>query len=93
MSQQSSFSALVSGRVQGVAYRYFIREKAQNKGIRGHVRNLPDGSVEVVALGQKVILEALIEDLKKGPPASRVEEVQIEWRESGSSYDNFTIRY
>ena len=93
MSRQSSFSALISGRVQGVAYRYFIREKARNKGIKGHVRNLPDGCVEVVALGHKGALEALITDLKKGPPASRVEEVQIEWGECRSLYDNFTIRY
>jgi acylphosphatase len=69
---------LVAGRVQGVYYRASTVEQAGRLGIDGWVRNLPDGRVEVVAAGERAALAELASGLWAGPPAARVERVQIE---------------
>lgn len=66
----------VSGIVQGVGFRWFARHEGQRLGLGGHVRNLPDGSVEVHAQGAVLALEALERALLQGPPASRVARVE-----------------
>ena len=66
----------MSGRVQGVFYRASTRQRAQDLGCRGYARNLPDGSVEVLAVGEPVAVAALIEWLWKGPPAAHVTDVK-----------------
>jgi acylphosphatase len=68
--------ARISGYVQGVGFRYFVINKAQPLGLRGYARNLSDGSVEVVAQGPRAALERLLEQLRRGPSAAEVEEVQ-----------------
>jgi acylphosphatase len=60
-------TVLVSGRVQGVGYRYFTRKKALELGLSGYAENLSDGRVEVVAEGEKTDLELLIHHLRQGP--------------------------
>lgn len=65
----------VSGRVQGVFYRASTRQRAQELGCRGYARNLPDGRVEVLAVGEPAAVHALIEWLREGPPAAHVMEV------------------
>lgn len=67
---------LVSGRVQGVGYRFFVERQARELGLRGYVRNLSDGRVEVYAIGDDAALERLRERLREGPPASRVERLE-----------------
>jgi acylphosphatase len=67
---------LVSGRVQGVRYRFFVEREAQVLGITGYVRNLYDGRVEVYALGSRRSLEKLRRQLESGPPGARVERVE-----------------
>ncbi|HET6804024.1 MAG TPA: acylphosphatase [Frateuria sp.] len=67
---------LVSGRVQGVFYRASTRGQAQQLGLTGHARNLPDGRVEVVAHGEADALDALERWLWEGPPAAAVEGVE-----------------
>ncbi len=74
-------AARVSGRVQGVGYRYFARETAAMLGLSGFARNLPGGDVEVEAEGERESLERLLETLRQGPPASRVSGVEAEWSE------------
>jgi acylphosphatase len=69
---------LVSGRVQGVAFRAYTRHRAQTLGSSGLARNLPDGCVEVVASGSADALDALGEWLWQGSPASKVTAVQRE---------------
>jgi acylphosphatase len=69
---------LVSGRVQGVYYRAATAEVAQRLELRGWAKNLPDGRVEVVAAGPKAKLVELAGWLWKGPPAARVDSVQVE---------------
>lgn len=71
--------ARVAGRVQGVYYRASTQEQAQALGLRGWVRNLPDGRVELRAQGSRARLEALLEWLRRGPPAARVDSVEFAW--------------
>jgi acylphosphatase len=65
----------VCGRVQGVFYRAATRQRAQELGCRGYARNLPDGRVEVLAVGEPAAVHALIEWLRQGPPAAHVTDV------------------
>ncbi|MBI1967987.1 MAG: acylphosphatase [Gemmatimonadetes bacterium] len=67
---------LVRGRVQGVGFRWFVWRQAERLGLRGWARNLPDGSVEVVAEGPAEILVRLEEALARGPVAARVDAVE-----------------
>lgn len=62
----------VTGVVQGVGFRWFVRERARRLGLAGWVKNLADGSVEVLAEGDQGQLDLLDGELKKGPPGSRV---------------------
>jgi acylphosphatase len=66
----------VSGRVQGVFYRASTRERAQQLGCRGYARNLADGRVEVLAVGEPAAVDALVAWLWHGPPAAHVQDVQ-----------------
>ena len=65
----------MSGRVQGVFYRASTRQRAQELGCRGYARNLADGRVEVLAVGEPAAVHALIEWLRQGPPAAHVADV------------------
>ncbi len=76
-----------------VMYRDFVERKASAGGIVGEVRNLNDGTVEVIAEGKKGMLEKLVEDLKKGALLSRVDEVAVEWREPTGAFAGFSISY
>jgi acylphosphatase len=69
---------LVAGRVQGVFYRASTREKALELGCRGYARNLADGRVEVLILGEPAAVHALIEWLWRGPPAAHVTGVEVQ---------------
>ena len=65
----------VSGRVQGVGYRYFACDAADRQGVCGYARNLRDGRVEVYAIGTEEQLRALLAELRRGPRLARVENV------------------
>jgi acylphosphatase len=93
MSNRSAFRAVVYGLVQGVSYRYFVQRHAEAIGLTGYARNLDDGSVEVVAEGEKDKLAQLIAKLKAGPRAARVEWVEVEWGEPTGKYREFDIAY
>jgi acylphosphatase len=71
--------ALVVGRVQGVGYRYYVVREARRLGLDGWTANEFDGSVRVVADGPRDTLEALLDALREGPPASIVERVVVDW--------------
>jgi len=86
------FYAKVYGRVQGVGYRYFVKEKAQNLYIFGYVKNLEDGTVEVLAQGREENLQKLIEELKKGPYLAKVEKIDIIFRKPLEIFRNFEIK-
>ena len=63
---------LVRGRVQGVGFRWHVREAARRLGLAGWVRNRPDGTVEVAAEGSDELLQLLQNELRKGPPGAAV---------------------
>ena len=87
--------AIVRGRVQAVGFREFVRRNAVTLGLTGWVRNGDDGmTVEVVAKGDAEALDALVAQLRAGPPHSRVDSVEIESAEPDSSADSrFAIRF
>lgn len=66
----------ITGRVQGVGFRWFTRRSADDLGVRGSVRNRPDGSVEIHAEGTESSLERFEERVRRGPPGARVDEVR-----------------
>ena len=70
---------MVRGRVQGVSFRWYTVEEAERLGVSGWVRNLADGSVELEAQGTAEQLDALIAWCRKGPPAARVTDLEVEW--------------
>ena len=91
MSEIKAFHAVVYGRVQGVNYRRFTQRQAIQLGLQGYVRNLPDGSVEVHAEGERTQLEQLVGILQTGPPGAMVEALQTAWLEFTGKYQNFSV--
>lgn len=73
MIEADRLHARISGRVQGVGFRWFVREEARRLGLAGWVRNLPTGDVELVAEGAPDALDALARTIGQGPPGARVE--------------------
>ncbi len=68
---------LISGQVQGVGFRYFLRGKLVELGLTGWVKNLPDGKVEAEVEGEKEKIEKIVEWCKQGPPLAKVKDVKI----------------
>ena len=86
-------SATIFGRVQGVGFRWFVREQAQLLGCSGYVRNHPAGDrVEVVTEGLQDILEDLLARLQRGPADAHVNHIETEWQESTGEFERFQIR-
>jgi acylphosphatase len=83
---------VVSGRVQGVFYRQSTVDEARRRGLTGWVRNLPDGRVEAEAEGERREVEALVAWCRTGPPAARVEGVEVAWGPATGEDHGFTAR-
>jgi acylphosphatase len=83
----------VKGVVQGVYYRYSTRQKAEELGVSGWVRNHLDGSVECLAEGARDKVEALIQWCRHGPPGARVDRIQTQWEEYKGDVQGFSIQY
>jgi acylphosphatase len=84
--------ATVMGRVQGVGFRYFILTEAMDLGLEGWVANTADGSVRCVAEGPRNVLQALLERLREGPAAARVERVSEAWMPATGTLGPFSVR-
>ena len=87
----SEIKCIVSGIVQIVMYRSFARSKAYALGLKGTAKNLPDGTVEILAQGEKEKLEKFIEYLHQGSIFSRVDGVKVSWREPTVKLSEFQI--
>lgn len=83
---------LIFGFVQGVGFRRFVKSNARKLGLKGWVKNLIDGRVEAVAVGEKNKIEALIKAIEKGSFFSEVKSVQVEW-EPKEEFDDFVITH
>jgi acylphosphatase len=79
--------------VQGVGYRYYARSRAQELGVRGYVKNLPDGRVEVVCVGPGPVIERFIADLEAGPSHGNVDSCQVTELAHTLEYTSFCISY
>lgn len=90
---EAMLRALVRGRTQGVGFRAFTKDRAGRLGLKGYVRNMPDGtSVEVVAEGNQDRLDGLLAFLRDGPPMAQVDRVDASWGEATGEYSGFEIR-
>ena len=85
--------ALVRGRVQGVGFRDFVERRASALGLQGTVRNRPDGTVEVVAEGDRARLDSLLREVRVGPRLARVEEVDVEREAARGEFPDFRVTY
>jgi acylphosphatase len=83
---------VVSGRVQGVGFRYFAQDAARREGLHGYAVNQDDGTVEVTAEGEADALERFERKLRQGPSRSRVERVTIDEIAPGQGNTGFLIR-
>lgn len=84
--------ATLSGRVQGVGFRYYVLQLAQEAQITGWVRNLKDGRVEVLAEGTLSALNQLLARLRTGPISAEVTEVDYNYAEATGEFDRFRVR-
>jgi len=83
---------IISGRVQGVGFRYFTEATAQREGVAGWVRNLPDRSVEVVAEGDADAVARFERAVRRGPPGARIDQVHVDESYPMAGETEFNIR-
>ena len=83
----------IFGRVQGVGFRFFIYRNAKNLGLKGWVRNLADGTVEVVFEGEDKKIKEILELCKKGPPLARVERIEVREEKFKNEFQDFEILF
>jgi acylphosphatase len=91
MSDVRVYRLILKGKVQGVGFRWFTRKAAQELGLVGQVRNLPDGDVEVEVAGGPGPLDAFRERLRQGPPGARVTGVEEQEISPVPEWDGFVI--
>lgn len=93
MSAVRRIHAIISGRVQGVFYRASTMDEAIRLGLTGWVKNLADGSVELVAEGPSNSIDALISWCRKGPPHARVTNIEIDEQAPTGEFERFLTDY
>ncbi len=93
MAERARVHLLVSGIVQGVAFRAYTVDEARRLGVAGWVRNLADGRVEVEAEGDRRALDALVAFCRRGPPAAQVDDVEATWSAFRGDLGPFAARH
>lgn len=86
-------TAIVTGLVQGVNFRWFTQRRASELGLVGYVRNRSDGSVEFVAEGPRDALDRLLDAARAGPSSAVIENVEVAWDASTGEFRRFEIRF
>ena len=92
-SVNTRLTAIVTGLVQGVNFRWFTQRRASEMGLVGYVRNRSDGSVEFIAEGSRDALERLLDAARTGPSSAVVENVDAQWDASTGEFRRFEIRF
>ena len=87
-----TFEMTAIGRVQGVGFRWFVQQCAERTAVHGYVKNMTDGSVQILAQADEARLELFISLIKKGNGVSRIQDMLVSSLQSTSVYDDFTIR-
>jgi len=84
---------IISGMVQGVGYRYFALRKANQYGMKGYVKNLPDGDVLCVAEGEEGLVKDFIQELRTGSMFSQVNSVKVATSPNLKGYKSFEVHF
>lgn len=84
---------IATGRVQGIFYRSNTKKHADHLGLTGFVKNLPDGTVEIVAEGSEEKLKELLKWCRHGPMLAHVDDIDVFWERSSGEYEAFSIEY
>ena len=92
MQEMRSVKGFVSGRVQGVGFRYFVLRQARFAGLRGYVRNLPDGRVEFLLQGAPDAVSRTIDRIRSGPTHARVDDLSLTDSAASAEASEFLIR-
>lgn len=82
---------LITGTVQGIFFRQFCKEEATKLGLRGYVRSLESGEIEVLVEGSRESIDSLFEVLKKGPPHAQIRKIAIEEKKWTGNFKDFSI--
>ncbi len=88
---RDSFHAHLAGRVQGVGFRWFVRQAADGLGVTGTVRNMRDGGVEVWAEGEQELLVSFVGVIARGPTHGRVDRMHVQWGGASGRWRDFDI--
>ncbi|MGD8553229.1 MAG: acylphosphatase [Anaerolineales bacterium] len=83
---------LVSGRVQGVSFRYYTVQEAESVGVEGWVRNLWDGRVEAIFEGEEDAVQHMVRWVQHGPSSAQVDSFELDWQEPVGEFDSFRVR-
>jgi acylphosphatase len=83
--------AVIRGDVQGVGFRYFVIDRARPLGLRGWVRNRPDGAVELMVEGERAQLESLLGAARHGPRGASVTDVEVDWSAAEGNLGPFEL--
>ena len=93
MKEMARAHVLITGMVQGVFFRAYTRDEARVRGLRGWVRNLPDGRVEAVFEGERPTIDDMLTWCHKGPPYAYVQEVKVSWQSYQGDFKDFRVVY
>jgi acylphosphatase len=88
---ETGINIIVKGIVQGVGFRYFVYNNAVNLGLKGYVKNLYDGAVEIDVEGDRSLIEELIKEVKVGPRFAHITNMITNWQEANKHYKNFEV--
>ena len=91
-AEQVRAKFIIRGSVQGVGFRYFVLQKAQESRLKGYTQNLPNGEVEVMVEGEKIFIEDMEKALQKGPTKAKVSEVVTTWGTAQNRFRTFEIK-
>lgn len=90
--KQHRMTIQVSGHVQGVGYRYFVRKIAIGMPLSGFIRNDADGTVTVVAEGSEKVLSEFLETVSEGPAQAEVDDVEVTWSMAFGGFEGFSVK-
>ncbi len=93
MKEIVQLHAIIKGNVQDVFFRQHVKEFAEELKLTGYVKNLKDGSVEVLAIGDKEILDKFLEEIEKKPGHGSISSIKKNFTKNERSFDLFEIRY
>ncbi|MCG6140165.1 acylphosphatase [Leptospira bourretii] len=91
-SEEARARILIRGTVQGVGFRYYVLQKAQEMRLKGYTQNLPNGEVEAVVEGDKLFIEDLYRAMQRGPTKAKVKDHVIEWSDPKNQFRTFLIK-